>query len=92
MAQEGLCTKIFQSFVYLALLCLGVYFIYLGEILQKFQLQRTNFAEIEEPVSEFPTIFLFIDYRDSNSYLEYEKDFKISFLIKILQSLMDQQN
>ena len=79
MAQEGLCTKIIQSFVYLALLCLGVYFIYLGEILQKFQLQRTNFAEIEEPVSEFPTIFLFIDYRDSNSYLEYEKGFKISF-------------
>ena len=48
--------SIAQHLVYFALLFLGVYFIYAGEIVQKFSNKRTTFAEYGEPVSELPTI------------------------------------
>ena len=52
--------KIVKYAVYIALLILGVYFIYAGDILQKFSNKKTTFAEYGEPVTELPTILAFI--------------------------------
>ena len=49
-----------ESIVYFLLLGMGIYFIYDGGLVQKFQLGRTNFALYEEPVSELPTIVTFM--------------------------------
>ena len=71
--------KIVRYVVYIALLILGVYFIYAGDILQKFSNKKTTFAEYGEPVTELPTILAFIEYVDQNVTFKYGKDFKWTF-------------
>ena len=58
-----------EKSIYLALVCLGFYFIYQGDVLQKFQLKRTNFAEYEEPITELPTYFVWLSPYDSRLML-----------------------
>ena len=66
---------VIDSLVYLAMLGLGFFFIYKGDVLQRFQLKRTNFAVFEEPITELPTIKTYID--PYNGDLAYLKDFWI---------------
>ena len=47
---------IFDVVTNLTLFCLGVYFIYVGEVVQRFHAKRTNFAVYKETMSEYPTI------------------------------------
>ena len=61
--------------VYLAMLVLGFYIIYKGDVLQRFLLQRTNFAIHEAPFTELPTISIWI-YPMNASFGE---DFKLYF-------------
>ena len=63
--------------VYLGLLIIGIYFIQEAEVLQRYQLRRTNYAEYEEPISELPTIVAYFE----PDYLKYGKDFNISYLV-----------
>ena len=63
--------------VYLGLLIIGIYFIHEAEVLQRYQLRRTNYAEYEEPISELPTIVAYFE----PDYLKYGKDFNISYLV-----------
>ena len=68
-----------RNFVYVILLCLGVYFIYAGQIIQKFQQKRTNFAEYGEEITEFPTILTSLEYTTQvDKILEYGKDFNLT--------------
>ena len=64
-----------RNFVYAILLFLGVYFIYAGQIIQKFQQKRTNFAEYGEEITEFPTILTSLEYTTQvDKILEHGKD------------------
>ena len=65
--------------VYLALLCMGIYFIHAGDIIQKFKQHRTNFAEYGEEISELPSIVAFTEYSQPDKTLEYGKDFNLKF-------------
>ena len=56
-----LVVSITDSFLYCFLFGLGCYFIYQGQVVQKFTLGRTNFAEFDEELTEFPTLVTFID-------------------------------
>ena len=47
---------------YISLLMLGYYFIDRGDILQKYNSRRTNFAEYYENVTEMPTIGIRVEY------------------------------
>ena len=72
--------QVIDTVVFWFFLFLGVYLIYVGEVIQKFQLTRANFAEYEEEIAEFPTLLTYIQYDldhiSSNwTYLEYGKDF-----------------
>ena len=69
--------KTLDLVVYIALSITGCYFIYHGEVWQRFTLKRTNFAEYDEPVNDVPTILTYIEGSKS-PYLEYGKDFNIS--------------
>ena len=77
---------VIDTVVFWFFLFLGVYLIYVGEVIQKFQLTRANFAEYEEEIAEFPTLLTYIQYDlgsiSSNwTYLEYGKDFNFRFRI-----------
>ena len=44
------------------LMCLGGFFIYEADIINRFQLKRTNFAEYYESINERPTVMSWIEY------------------------------
>ena len=49
-----------NKLVYITMFGLGSYFIYEGEVVQRFQLKRTNFAVYEEPIFEPPVMVTYI--------------------------------
>ena len=63
---------VLQKVVYLALLSLGCYFIYQGQVVQRFIIQRTDFSEYSETVSELPTLLTFPMLYNT---LKFGKDF-----------------
>ena len=68
--------------VYVTMLSLGIYFIYKGDVVQRFHLMRTNFMVYEEPIYEHPTIITWLDYTymsPSIKNITFGKDFKIYF-------------
>ena len=66
---------LFRKLVYLAMFGLGVYFIYQGDVMQRFYRKRTNFATYEEDITELPSIVTWI--LAPNQYLKFAKDFRI---------------
>ena len=74
---------IFKTLVYWIFFCLGIFQLYNGEVWQKYGLQRTNYAEFGEDVSELPTILTFIqkDLKSTKPWkgIKYGIDFNISF-------------
>ena len=67
--------------VYSTLLFVGIYFIYEGDIVQKFRLKRTNFAEsFGERMSELPTIVVFLSPKPRTN-LKLGFNFNISYHI-----------
>ena len=68
--------QLINQSVYLALICVGCFFIYQGDVLQRFHLKRTNFAEYEEDLTELPTIMI-PPVRPRN--IKFERDYNISF-------------
>ena len=75
-----LVLQITDSFLYCFLFILGCYFIYQGQVVQKFTLGRTNFAEFDEELTELPTLVAFIDDGGTNS-LKIGIDFNISYMV-----------
>ena len=75
-----LVVPITDSFLYCFLFGLGCYFIYQGQVVQKFTLGRTNFAEFDEELTELPTLVAFIDDGGTNS-LKIVIDFNISYIV-----------
>ena len=71
---------LFKKSVYLTLVCVGLYFVYQGDVLQKFQLKRTNFAEYEEEITELPTIFAWLSPYDGDLILG--DNFNLSIIAK----------
>ena len=61
------------------LLILGCYFIHQGDVLGRFRLKRTNFAEYGEPIMEFPTITTFINHRNTPQHLRLGSDYNMTF-------------
>ena len=70
--------NIIDKVVYLVLLCLGIYFIYQGGVVQRFHMKRTNFAEYSEPMTELPTIIIWIR-TSSRGVIRYQRDVNISY-------------
>ena len=73
---------IIDVLVYVTMLGLGIYFIYQGDVIQRFHLMRTNFMVYEEPIYEHPTIITWLDYTymsPSIKNITFGKDFKIYF-------------
>ena len=76
--------QMWDNLVYFSLLGLGVYFIYIGDVIPRFLIGRTNFAEYEEVMNELPTISTFIiDNKPTNITLR--KDFNLTLSGKILE-------
>ena len=70
---------VLEHVVYLFLLFLGVFFIYQGDVIDKYQTRRTNFAGFEEHPSELPTILTYVEYTKPLMRLKYEIDFNMSY-------------
>ena len=69
--------EIVDNVLYFSLMFLGFYFIYEGHIVPRFVSKRTNFAQYEETIKEFPTILTFIDIPQKDKF-QLGKDFNIS--------------
>ena len=70
---------VLENVVYLFLLFLGVFFIYQGDVIHKYQIRRTNFAGFEEHPSELPTILTYVEYTKPLMRLKYGIDFNMSY-------------
>ena len=65
-----------EKVFYYVLLGVGIFFIYQGDVITRYWLKRTNFAEFSEPLAELPTILAYSDPPESS--LSLQKDFNIS--------------
>ena len=85
--------NIVRLFMYIAFLCLGIYFIYEGNVVQRFQMKRTNFAESNERINELPTILAEIEYRYPypDTLMIYGTDFNISYQAVGSEEKIDKQ-
>ena len=70
---------ILDKLVYIVFLILSIYLIYKANVIQRFRLARTNFAEYDETVTELPTLITYIDNFEERSRLKYGVDFNLSF-------------
>ena len=73
---------LFDNFLYFCLLGLGVYFIYMGDVIPRFWLGRTNFAQYDEALTELPIIATYVTNVPVNFTIR--KDFNLSLNGKIL--------
>ena len=73
--RETKFVKILDNLGVSVLWLIGFYLIFSGDVIERFSLKRTNFAEYSENVSELPTIQSRIAYQVPISLLE-----KISIL------------
>ena len=71
--------KAIQRALNFLLVCVGIYFIYMGDVLHRFQAKKTNLAEYLEPMSELPTISTWIVFSGESDGLKLGIDFNISF-------------
>ena len=67
---------ILDKLVYISMLGLGMYFIYQGEIVKRFQLKMTNFAVYEDKLTEPPIVVTYI-FPVTN--VTFKEDFQIQF-------------
>ena len=67
---------LFGKVVYLSLFCVGILFIYRGDIVQRFKTGRTNFAQYSENMTEMPTVVTGLLYTPLD--VTVGKDFNIS--------------
>ena len=67
--------------IYFSLLCLAIYFIYLGAVIDRFALKRTNYAVFDENITELPTILTWVDIygQHAATNLNIGRDFNMSF-------------
>ena len=63
---------------YFVFLAIGCYFIFQGDVLSKFSLKRTSFAEYNELITEHPTILTKAIHNDNRTWI-YGKDFNITY-------------
>ena len=75
--------KLANRVAYIALMVLGCYFVYKGNVWDIFHMKRTNFAVYDEPISEPPTIISWIQYskHQNSKALEYKlgKDYNVTY-------------
>ena len=69
---------VIENMIYITLLGVGIYFIYEGDVVQRYHRQRTNFAVYEEPMAELPTIVTYVQLA-SNEQIELMEDFNIQY-------------
>ena len=79
MSKLGIVLKIAGKIIYLSLLAVGCYFIYEGEVLKKFALQKTSFSENDEALTEYPNLFTYFLTTTFTSNLTLGRDYNITF-------------
>ena len=72
--------QVVEKIACIAFLGLGCFFIYQGEVWQRFNLRRTNFALYDEEITELPTIYTVINNPNLETSIpvKFGNDFKIS--------------
>ena len=50
-----------ETLFYIILLLTGTYFIYYGDVLQRYIEQKTNYYQYDEPIKELPSITTWVD-------------------------------
>ena len=79
---SSLIFKGVERAIHFFLICLGVYFIYIGDVVNRFQAKKTNLAEYFEPITELPTIFAWIEFSEGSKPTNFKLglDFNITWI------------
>ena len=76
MLKSNYISSALNKVVYFTLLGVGVYFMYQGQVIQRYLARKFDFSEYTEPVSELPTLCTFtVPYQT----MKFGQDFNISF-------------
>ena len=75
--EAGHMFKLANAIIYICLLFLGSYFIYQGNILQKYKDGKTYFAEYEEPITDLAVITSSV--KVAKGQLRFGSDFNITY-------------
>ena len=78
-AKVSTCLAALEHTLYITMMGLGFYFIYKGNVVQRFQRERTNFAVYEEIITELPTIVTYIRLPKNRLAVKYGQDFNIQY-------------
>ena len=71
--------QIVGKVIYWILLALGCYFIYEGDVLEKFTQKKTSFSENDEALTEYPNVMTYFLTTSFLTNLTMGKDFNITF-------------
>ena len=69
---------VIENMIYITLLGVGIYFIYEGDVVQRYHRKRTNFAVYEEPMTELPTVVTYVQLA-TNEQIKLTEDFNIQY-------------
>ena len=75
-------TKAVEKVLYVLLTCIGFYFIHNGQVWDRYRLNRTNYAEYTEKITELPTFVTWVQYHQnvqSSEYLKFGEDISIVY-------------
>ena len=75
--QISQCLRIIGRVKYCLFCLVGYYFIYQGDVINKFNIKRTSFSQHDESITELPTILVNVMHKDNRTW-SYENDFTIS--------------
>ena len=77
--KSNLVFKGIEKALYFSLIFLGIYYIYMGNVLKRFRAKKTNFAEYSESITELPTMLAWIEYSENSTGLEIGVDVNITW-------------
>ena len=70
--------QLMDKLLYFAFLFLGIYFIFLGDVVQKYLSAKTSYAEYTEEMTELPTIVTYLDSCNLGKHT-FGEDYKIYY-------------
>ena len=90
MALLKMVPEVLDKLFYISLLGLAIYFLYVGDVIQRFQAQRITFAVYEESMTELPTISTYIS--KIPSHFSMGVDFNLTLERKIIRPFINYMN
>ena len=78
MALRDSITQLVKKLLYFSFLAVGMYWVYVGDAIDKYLTEKTGFTETAVAINQLPTIITYIDHQKES---QYGDDFNISYSV-----------